>query len=66
MKDTLGVDIYDKLWESADDIMEHVACLDEIYDDVPEHLKGILVEEMTIHIYPRDRIKEVLEFLNKD
>ena len=51
------------LWIFADDITHSFNDFKDVYDNVPEHLKHVCVEETYVYTYPRKYRKEINEWL---
>lgn len=49
----------------ADDYVKSTYMLSEIYNDVPPEL-DCPVRVMEFHFFPKDKCKQVLEWLNRD
>jgi hypothetical protein len=65
-EDLMGKDNYDKLWKQADEIIETTRSIEEIYDNVPDNLKGVTIKVMEIHIFPEKYKKKINYFLNEE
>lgn len=65
-EDLLGKKNYDKIWKEADDVIETTKSLEDIYEKVPEHLKGITVKVLEIHIFPEKFKNKINYFLNEE
>ncbi len=53
------------LWIFADDVTNSFSYLGEVYDNVPDHLKYVTIDEIYIYNYPKEHRKEILEWLNE-
>jgi len=60
-----GQAVYDRVWDLADDASHTVREMQEIYDDVPEDLKKVPVDVLSVHIYPEHVKEKAFAWLNK-
>lgn len=62
----LGEKTYNKIWKKSHDVIERVVTFDELYDNVPKHLKGKTVIVQESHFFSKKDKKEILTWLNRD
>ena len=55
-----------KLKKKSDDFILTSRPLSVIYNNVPEHLQNVEVMVLELHRFPKDKKKEILEWLNRD
>lgn len=61
--DKLGEDVHTAIWDRADDVIEKINYLGELYNDVPEKLKNVKIYESIVHVIDTEYREEVLKFL---
>lgn len=62
----LGENNYNKIWKKSHDVIERVVTLDELYENVPKHLKGKTVVVQESHFFSKKDKNEILAWLNRD
>ena len=65
IKERLSNGTYNKIWKKADDAIERVVRLSDIYDDVPEELKDVFVHTLELHFIERGKRTKVKKWLNR-
>lgn len=61
----VGQDLVDAFWKKVDDATSRSLLLSELYSDVPPEL-DCYVQQMEFLLFPSDKRKEIMKWLNKD
>ena len=54
------------LWKLSDDAVGRVETFGEYYDNVPKHLKNVMLWTDEFHHYPKENREEILAWLDRD
>ena len=65
-QELLTIEVYNKVWDSADDVIETSRTLGDLYEKVPEDLKDIEIKVLEIHSYPKEHRERVSAFVNNE
>jgi len=60
-----GQEVYDKMWEVSDDAIGTTTRFGDLYNNVPDDLKDVMVTVAEFHMFPDDKREAMLTWLNR-